>query len=91
MALIADVATNGWDKTALEAATGTPRKIYIFVNDKSGGARIARGFVYSYYEFERPLSEGRMTDEEWKKIVYDESRAKELEKFRPAWYGELEK
>ena len=91
MALIADVATNGWDMTALEAATGTPRKIYVFVNDKSGGARLARGYVYSYYEFERPLSEGRMTDEEWKKIVYDPARAEELEKYRPAWYGELEK
>ncbi|MDR1579396.1 MAG: DUF3160 domain-containing protein [Synergistaceae bacterium] len=91
MALIADAATNGWDKTALEAATGTPRKIYVFVNDKSGGARLARGYVYSYYEFERPLSDGRMTDDEWKKIVYDEARAEELEGLRPAWYRELEK
>jgi hypothetical protein len=91
MALIADVATNGRDMTVLEAATGTPRKIYVFVNDKSGGARLARGYVYSYYEFERPLSEGRMTDEEWKKIVYDPARAEELEKYRPAWHGELEK
>jgi hypothetical protein len=91
MALVADAATNGLDKTVLEAATGTPRKIYVFVNDKSGGARLARGYVYSYYEFERPLSEGRMTDEEWKKIVYDENRAEELERLRPAWYRELEK
>ncbi|MDR1515102.1 MAG: DUF3160 domain-containing protein [Synergistaceae bacterium] len=91
MALVADVATNGWDKTALEAATGTPRKIYVFVNDKSGGARLARGYVYSYYEFERPLSDGRMTDEEWKKIVYDKDRANELEELRPDWYRELEK
>jgi hypothetical protein len=91
MALIADVATNGFDRTCLEAATGTPRKIYVFANDKSGGARLTRGYVYSYYEFERPLSEGRMTDEEWKAIVYDASRAEELEKYRPAWHGELEK
>jgi hypothetical protein len=91
MALIADAATNGFDKTVLEAATGTPRKIYVFLNDRSGGARLARGYVYSYYEFARPLSLGRMTDEEWKEIVYDGSRAEELEKFRPDWYGELEK
>jgi hypothetical protein len=91
MALIADTATNGWDETVLEAATGTPRKIIAFVNDKFGGARLARGYVHSYYEFERPLSEGRMTDEEWKKIVYDPSRSEELEKYRPAWHGEFEK
>jgi hypothetical protein len=91
MALIADVATNYFDGSALYAATGTPRKIYVFVNDKSGGARLARGYVYSYYEFERPLAGGRMTDEEWKELVYDEERAEELEKYRPAWHGELEK
>jgi hypothetical protein len=91
MALVADIATNGVDGTALYAATGTPRKIYVFVNDGSGGARLARGYVYSYYEFERPLGEGRMTDEEWKKLVYDISRAEELKEYRPAWHGELEK
>ncbi|MDR1020312.1 MAG: DUF3160 domain-containing protein [Synergistaceae bacterium] len=91
MALIADVATNGWDETALNAATGTPRKIYVLVNDRSGGARLARGYVYSYYEFERPLSLGRMTDDEWKEIVYDKNRAEKLEKLRPAWHEELEK
>ncbi|MDR2528440.1 MAG: DUF3160 domain-containing protein [Synergistaceae bacterium] len=91
MALVADAATNGQDMTALEVATGTPRKIYVFVNDKPGGARLARGYVYSYYEFERPLSEGRMTNEEWKDVVYDPARAEELEKYRPAWRGELEK
>jgi hypothetical protein len=61
------------------------------VNDASGGARITRGFIFSYYEFERPLSDGRLTDEEWKKIVYDDSRAKELEQYRPAWYQKLTK
>jgi hypothetical protein len=37
------------------------------------------------------MSEGRMTDEEWKKIVYDDKRAEELKKYRPAWYEKLEK
>jgi hypothetical protein len=32
-----------------------------------------------------------MTDGEWIKMVYDEGRALALEKYRPAWYGELEK
>jgi hypothetical protein len=91
MALVADVATDGISGACLEAASGTPRKIYAYVNDKSGGSRLTRGYIYSYYEFERSLSEGRMTDEEWKEIVYCEDRAEELERYRPAWYRELER
>ena len=37
------------------------------------------------------MSEGRMTDEEWKEIVYDDSRAEEVKEFRPSWYEELYK
>jgi hypothetical protein len=90
MALIADVATDSaTGETILLAATGTPRAIYVFVNDKSGGPRITRGYVYSYYEFVAS-SEQRMTDGEWKKIVYDPSRAEELHRLQPSWYGRLE-
>jgi hypothetical protein len=87
MALVADVATNYMAGQVLEAASGTPMRIYVFVNDASGGARITRGYTFSYYEFVRDLSEGRMTDEEWKKIVYDPSRAEELKQYHPDWYG----
>jgi hypothetical protein len=90
MAVVADVATNGWDETVLEVGVGVPRAIYVFVNDQSGGARVTKGYVFSYYEFEQPMEE-RMTDEEWKAIVYDPSRAEELEKFRPSWYEEFKK
>jgi hypothetical protein len=90
MAVVADVATNGIDGTVLEAASGVPRAIYVFANDQSGGARVTKGYVFSYYEFEYPMS-GRMTDEEWRAIVYDPNRADELEKFRPSWYGEFKK
>ena len=55
-----------------------------------GGARVTKGYVFSYYEFERPMSD-RMTDEEWRAIVYDPDRADELEKYRPGWYGEFKK
>ena len=37
-------------------------------------------------ELSRPLSDGRMTDEEWRSIVYDPKKADELKKFLPAWY-----
>jgi hypothetical protein len=90
MACVADVHTNGFDGTVLETGIGTPRAIYVFANDKSGGARMTKGYVFSYYEFEKPTAE-RMTDEEWKKIVYDPARAEELESLRPDWYGEFRK
>ena len=88
MAVVADVATNGWDATVLEVGIGVPRAIYVFANDQSGGARVTKGYVFSYYEFERPM-EKRMTDEEWRAIVYDAERAEELEKYRPSWYVEF--
>jgi hypothetical protein len=88
MAVVADVATNGMDATVLEVGVGVPRAIYVFANDRSGGARITKGYVFSYYEFEHPMSD-RMTDDQWKEIVYDPTRAEELEKFRPDWYGEF--
>jgi hypothetical protein len=86
MALVADVASDYLGGRVLEVASGRPQRIFVYVNDASGGARVTRGFVFSYYEFTRPLSDGRMTDEEWKKLVYDESRADELKKLHPAWY-----
>jgi hypothetical protein len=91
MALVADVATDYFSGGVLEIASGRPRRIYVFVNDASGGARITRGFVFSYYEFVRPLADGRMTDGEWKALVYDDSRADELKKYHPSWYENLAK
>lgn len=90
MALVTDVATSFIDGAALHVATGTPRKIFVFVNDRSGGPRVARGYVYSYYEFPGSLAgAGRMTDQEWRKIVYDPDKAEKLRELHPAWYGEL--
>jgi hypothetical protein len=61
-ALVADVATG--DGTVLEEATGHPTAIYVVV-PIDGKLVIARGGVYSHYEFTVGLSE-RMTDETWK-------------------------
>ena len=90
MAIVADVATDYFEGRILEVGTGRPLRIYVYVNDASGGARITRGFIYSYYEFERAIDEGRLTDQEWREIVYDDSRADELRQLRPEWYKELE-
>jgi hypothetical protein len=90
MALIADVATDFVGNRALYAATGAPRELLVYVNDRSGGPRIARGYVYSYYEFDRPLSGGRMNDPEWRRIVYRGGMSDAaLRGLHPAWYGEI--
>ena len=89
MAIVADVATDALTGRALYAATGTPRRLYVFVNDKWGGPRVTIGYTYSSYEFIRPLSEGRMTDEEWRELVYDKARQDELKKLEPDWSRDL--
>jgi len=91
MALVTDIATDYFGGRVLHIASGRPQRIHVFVNDASGGPRVTRGFIFSYYEFERSLGDGRMTDEEWKKMVYDDGRADELRKYHPAWYEELRK
>lgn len=76
-ALIADVATG--DGGILEEAVGLPRELYAvcYVNGKSF---LARGSVYSYFEF---VSPERLTDEQWEVMAgvetiqhenYDEAR-----------------
>ncbi|MCL1941524.1 MAG: DUF3160 domain-containing protein [Synergistaceae bacterium] len=89
MALVSDVATDAFDERVLHVATGTPRRLYVFVNDKWGGPRVTIGYTYSFYEFPRSMSDGRMTDEEWKKLVYDKARQSELEKLAPQWSKDL--
>jgi hypothetical protein len=68
-ALIADVATGTNDLltlVALEEAVGQPTPIYVILPDSPW--RVARGAVYSYYEFEVPVAD-RMTDEQWQAQV----------------------
>jgi hypothetical protein len=61
-ALVADVATgNG---AVLEEATGHPTAIYVVV-PVDGQLILARGGVYSHYEFTVGL-DGRLTDDAWK-------------------------
>jgi hypothetical protein len=68
-ALVADVAT-GTDASgslvALEEAVGQPTPIYVVLPDSPW--RVAVGAVYSYYEFNVPVS-GRLTDEAWQKQI----------------------
>ncbi|MBD5493480.1 MAG: DUF3160 domain-containing protein [Lachnospiraceae bacterium] len=62
-ATVADIATNPADGTVLEVATGNPSFILVVVK-VDGKLKLARGSVYSFYQFEWPMSD-RLTDSEW--------------------------
>jgi hypothetical protein len=80
MALVADVFTGG--ELVLETAVGIPYRLYIPLNDKQGGKRIATGYGFSYYEFTQPMS-NRLNNEQWKAIVYSDNP--DMKKYLPFW------
>lgn len=65
-ALVVDVATDP-NGTVLEEAIGGISEIYVVV-PIDGKLRIAKGGVFTYYQFEQPISE-RLTDSEWRKKI----------------------
>jgi len=76
-AVIADVATNpAPPASALEEAVGRVNPIYavvpIFEADGSSYLQVARGGVFSYYEFPWPIDD-RLTDEKWRIMLDDGS------------------
>jgi len=82
MALVADVFTNADFGLVLETAVGIPYRLYIPLNDKQGGKRIAIGYGFSYYEFDQSMSK-RLNNEEWKAMVY--SASPDMKKYLPSW------
>ena len=66
-ALVADVATdpNGY---VLEEAIGRISEIFAIVPDGEGGLHIAKGGIFSYYEFPWPMDD-RLTDEAWRAML----------------------
>jgi len=87
-AIIADIGrgidlTKGTDDV-LEIGTGRIDRIFVIVPDDAGDFHVATGGVYSYYEFPRPTAEGRLTDEQWWKMLR-KGEAPE----RPAWQEPL--
>lgn len=68
-ALISDVATDPNGKV-LEVGTGYVSEIYVVV-PVDGSLRIAKGAVYSYYEFSWPSTD-RLTDEQWREMLENE-------------------
>ncbi|MFA5248219.1 MAG: DUF3160 domain-containing protein [Patescibacteria group bacterium] len=65
-AIVADVATDP-NGQVLEEGTGKISEIYVVV-PIDGKLRVAKGGVYSYYEFTWPMSD-RLTDKKWREII----------------------
>ena len=86
MALVADVATDGFSGRALEEGMGTPQRMVVVVKDVYGGTRLTVGYVYSWYEF---ASRQRWNDAEWKKLIYegDASARRQQGITPPMWYS----
>jgi len=76
-AVIADVATDPSGRV-LEEAVGRVFEIYVVV-EIEGNTQIAKGGVFSYYEFPWPM-EDRLTDEKWREML-EASQVPE----RPQW------
>jgi hypothetical protein len=86
-ALIADVHTDFAHGKILYEAVGIPNYLFVALKDRNG-ARLTQGLVYSYYEFNGPLS-ARLTDEQWRQWNYraDKSKIPAM----PAWSKSLMK
>jgi len=76
-AIVADVATDP-NGQVLEEGTGKIFEIYVVV-PVDGKLRIAKGGIYSYYEFSWPMSD-RLTDKKWRELL-NSGQAPDL----PAW------
>ncbi len=77
-AIVADIFRSTF--AVLELGTGRVDLIYVLVPDDAGRFQVARGGVYSYYEFWRAADDGRLTDEEWRAML-----AAGTAPARPAW------
>ena len=83
-ALVADIYRSSG--AYLELATGFVDTIYVIVPIADGRFELAEGAVYSYYEFRRPSSELRLTDEEWRSMLASSARAGgSMPVQRPSW------
>jgi hypothetical protein len=79
MAIVADVHTDPNGNQVLEEGVGYPMNIFVAV-PVDGELRITQGTIFSYYEFEWPMS-NRLTDGEWQKKLTADPPAP------PIWTG----
>lgn len=69
-ALVTDVVTDAVSGKILMEGLGRPYVMLALLHDKNG-PRLVTGMAYNHQEFTRTLSQGRMTDEEWRKQFYN--------------------
>ena len=86
--VLAEVAESPAAGQALYVGTGAPRRLLVYVNDRSGGSRVTEGRTLSFYAFTRPLGAG-VTEGEWQDLVRDGGRQDELKQCLPYWGGRL--
>ncbi len=67
MAVIADIHTDPNFNECLEVGVGHPLTLYV-IAPVNGVPTLTCGGMFSYHEFKRPLSKGRLTDEEWQEL-----------------------
>ena len=67
--VIADIATDP-NGTCLEIGTGDAATMYV-VFPIDGELHVGSGSVYSFYQFEQPMSD-RLTDSEWREMLEPE-------------------
>lgn len=70
MALVADVHTDPNTRTVLEEAVGHASELFVIVK-VAGRFKLARGAVYTGYEFTWPMSD-RLTDSAWRDLLSGE-------------------
>ena len=75
--------------TVLYMGTGTPRRIIVYLNDCSGGFRVAEGYTFSFYSFAQPLSVGWLGEGRWRVLVRGGLRQDELQPLLPWWAGRV--
>jgi hypothetical protein len=68
IALVADVHTEPNSGNVLEEGVGDVFALYVLVQDADGKFFIARGGMFSYYEFTWPMSD-RLTDSAWQSML----------------------
>ena len=70
-AVVVDVATDP-NGSCLEIATGCIDRIIVII-EVDGVKKLAYGGVYSFYQFDQPLSD-RLTDSQWRQLLGMEMR-----------------
>ena len=90
-AIVADIATDP-NGTCLEVGTGKPMTMLVIV-EVDGQLKVASGPVFSFYQFEQPIS-NRLTDSKWRAMLgYEENAAGEYAQDAsvkyPDWYYDL--